>query len=394
MIKLREMREQLQEALDEGMTQSEFCSLRKRYGDSDAGIKKLINTAFDKLVPPSGNCPTSAGEAIRAMSRIAYRYYNDGDVFFAGYGLETAAPSAAYLEDQIDEYGTEAEDQAFHSAVEKITDSAEIILLDKHFNRFSTYEKGMYEMFRPVVDMLCDGANESMFYKGSNSSDCITWDNIEFIENQPRFDFELEIPQEVFDLVQEGIVTSRDIESRAEDELLVDELSDFDYRNATRVDGNYLVFSDLSYSNWSALHDSTRAIDAFWDGILSDFSEAYSDEYEDRDEMYDTNESLSEKRSKRLPPHSSRAVRRDMQEYLDRCDAIREAYIEECDVYDEDAHLDEDLDVKADDLADTPACRVAAKFNTSKREVAEAINCSRKGYVDYDGTRTYRRKKR
>jgi hypothetical protein len=34
---------------------------------------------------------------VRAIQRIIYRYFNDGDVFFRGYGKETVLPSVQYL---------------------------------------------------------------------------------------------------------------------------------------------------------------------------------------------------------------------------------------------------------------------------------------------------------
>lgn len=52
---------------------------------------------FDKLVPSSGQADTIEGEMVRAINRIWYRYENDGDFFFKGYGLETCMSSVKYL---------------------------------------------------------------------------------------------------------------------------------------------------------------------------------------------------------------------------------------------------------------------------------------------------------
>lgn len=60
-----------------------------------------LGAAFNILVPRSGKADTSAGELVRAMSRLNYRWYNDGDKFYEGYGLETCASSAAYLIDNV-----------------------------------------------------------------------------------------------------------------------------------------------------------------------------------------------------------------------------------------------------------------------------------------------------
>lgn len=59
--------------------------------------EQKINALFEELVPPSGKADTVAGEIIRAVSRIGYRNYNDGDHVGVGYGKETCNPAARYL---------------------------------------------------------------------------------------------------------------------------------------------------------------------------------------------------------------------------------------------------------------------------------------------------------
>jgi hypothetical protein len=59
--------------------------------------EKKISALFEELVPASGKADTVAGEIIRAVSRIGYRNYNDGDHIGVGYGRETCNPAARYL---------------------------------------------------------------------------------------------------------------------------------------------------------------------------------------------------------------------------------------------------------------------------------------------------------
>lgn len=56
-----------------------------------------INALFEELVPPSGKAETVAGEIIRAICRIGYRNFNDGDHLGIGYGRETCNPAGRYL---------------------------------------------------------------------------------------------------------------------------------------------------------------------------------------------------------------------------------------------------------------------------------------------------------
>lgn len=59
--------------------------------------EKHIQALFRELVPASGKANTVAGEIIRAISRISYRNWNDGDHIGVGYGKETCNPAARYL---------------------------------------------------------------------------------------------------------------------------------------------------------------------------------------------------------------------------------------------------------------------------------------------------------
>ena len=59
--------------------------------------EERISKLFDELVPMSGKADSLAGELVRAMSRIGYRFYNDGDQLGIGYGKETCNPAARFL---------------------------------------------------------------------------------------------------------------------------------------------------------------------------------------------------------------------------------------------------------------------------------------------------------
>lgn len=71
--------------------------------DTSLTSEKKIERLFDLFVPRSGACETLGGEIVRAVSRIVYRWFNDGDVFYTGYGIETCARDAGYLVDNTDE---------------------------------------------------------------------------------------------------------------------------------------------------------------------------------------------------------------------------------------------------------------------------------------------------
>lgn len=55
----------------------------------------------DKYVPDEGKANTLGGEIIRAMDRLIYRFYNDGDKTGQGYGNETCNSSYLFLQDTL-----------------------------------------------------------------------------------------------------------------------------------------------------------------------------------------------------------------------------------------------------------------------------------------------------
>ena len=72
----------------------EFLQLNEFVGGA---LEKRNEVLYDKLVPGSGNSDFIEGEMLRAINRIVYRFYNDGDFFYKGYGAETAGPAHSFL---------------------------------------------------------------------------------------------------------------------------------------------------------------------------------------------------------------------------------------------------------------------------------------------------------
>jgi len=60
--------------------------------------EKKLDALFDELVPSSGKSDSVAGELVRAVCRIYYRYFKDGDRIGIGYGNTTCNAPARYLE--------------------------------------------------------------------------------------------------------------------------------------------------------------------------------------------------------------------------------------------------------------------------------------------------------
>lgn len=60
-------------------------------------LSESIENLRSKYVPDMGAAETRGGEIIRALDRLTYRFYNDGDKVDEGYGIETVNSSYRYL---------------------------------------------------------------------------------------------------------------------------------------------------------------------------------------------------------------------------------------------------------------------------------------------------------
>ena len=64
-------------------------------------LDQRFHEYFERLVPSEGKAPSEAGEIVRAITRIAYRNYNDGDHIGLDYGNETCNAAARYLQAHV-----------------------------------------------------------------------------------------------------------------------------------------------------------------------------------------------------------------------------------------------------------------------------------------------------
>ena len=60
-------------------------------------VDERLCDLFEKHVPMSGPAKTVGGEIVRAINRIGYRWWNDGDQLGVDYGNETCNAAGRYL---------------------------------------------------------------------------------------------------------------------------------------------------------------------------------------------------------------------------------------------------------------------------------------------------------
>lgn len=102
-------------------------------------VENRLHELFEELVPASGKADTVAGEIVRAINRIAYRNWNDGDRIGVGYGKETCNAAARFLmekcggavEDAVREIWGEHYDAAYEMGL-ALLEEAVVRYIEEH----------------------------------------------------------------------------------------------------------------------------------------------------------------------------------------------------------------------------------------------------------------------
>lgn len=256
----------------------------------DSG-KDVVEAFFEVLVPSSGKADTVAGEIARAINRLGYRWYNDGDIFCLGYGLETTASSAGYLAEVVEDksVGDLIENEVTALGDYYPTDED---IIDKHYESFmNTLVKKVGDYLLNNLDLIAE--ENDIDSRQDNDT------TLEIIDNQPLYDFEIDIPYELQRHIEEGNISDRDLAWELESwEGLGSPGSTIEigYR------GGYAVIKDVTFEDYNRMiHEN---IESWLDNYAQELTEEYGDpdnQDEDEDEDYDEyDESLkSSKRSKK-----------------------------------------------------------------------------------------------
>lgn len=104
----------------------------------------------EQHMKPKGKSDTVRGELIRAVNRIGYRFYNDGDQIGRGYGNETCNAAGRY----IGKYGNDE----MAEALSRIWDES---ILDSDFMMPDhVYEERLNALIKATVDYADSDAPE------------------------------------------------------------------------------------------------------------------------------------------------------------------------------------------------------------------------------------------
>lgn len=241
--------------------------LRIKYADllskvAEAEDKHEI--LFDALVPGRGACDTVAGELIRAITKIMYRDYNDGDLFYEGYGIETAGNAASYLSD----HGFE--DDIIHIAEMGLEDDA--------------YTKALEKLDAKIIQSIIDNPE---LLETPLDYDMYEADSEWLKDYQPRYEYSYGVSEKIEAYLDAGLITSWDCVQVVEEWLQYD--SAFEDAEVSRPWGH----SDKEYNIENLTKDGLEQCQNWerwnmWEDYENDLYEQYGDPTEeDEDEEYD-----------------------------------------------------------------------------------------------------------
>jgi len=159
---------------------------------------------FDVLVPDSGKCDTLAGEILRAVNKIEYRWFNDGDRWFEDYGIETAGPAAKFL------MNVEIDDETpFWDAV--------LISAENNYDG-NYYDRWVEDMKKFAVDTI--KANPTLLAKETSDMLDIDYRDVErWLDDEglvPTYETDADIPSELDAHLEKGNISERDIQWEVE----------------------------------------------------------------------------------------------------------------------------------------------------------------------------------
>ena len=227
--------------------------------NKDSGLETLMEALFDEFVPASGACDNLGAELIRAIERVRYRSYNDGDRFYEGYGLETCASDAAFIAEHTDDN--------IYNTIINIADSYDDS--DTTYNnRLDKLAKSVVEYIKNTQEIAALPMEDSRKYSSPLISD---WE-----DDSKHYEYEVDIPYEINDFVDRGCIDDGDIYN------FLDDLTSY-YGGKVYSRWGHTI-TDLSRDEcdeWERM--CPKELNSWIDELISEYGEYDEDDEDDED---------------------------------------------------------------------------------------------------------------
>ena len=236
-----------------------YAECQNALKSSPDNVKDKLSALFGVLVPQSGKCDTVAGEIIRAAMRILYRWFNDGDIFFLGYGFETAGPSAQYLIDTVP------------------TVKKDLIDISYHEDEYPSYERDLHSVIDKVIDYVMKNPR---LFGTKNTIDSVSVPVTDFEE--ATFSYDVDVSGEDFDMLMDaGIIGWNDVRDFLDDTIRYNSVFDGAYIEQWAADA--FTIDNLTKDGLDELEDNMDRWLADWCQELIEENQdmLYNDDGED-----------------------------------------------------------------------------------------------------------------
>lgn len=241
--------------------------LEMRYEDEEyKNPSELLEIIFEEFVPSSGVAETVAGEVARAMIKILYRDYNDGDLFYCGYGLESSAGNAAaFLMDIFDGEWWDDFDSIRNRMLEN-----------------DQYTKALEDLSLKMTLYIIE--HPELLYE-PNTLDYLKASTRQLEEDQPRYDFEIYFSDDLRELSYHEDFDIQDAVDFVENYLSWNSTySGAEVEIWSRYDTS-MTITNLTKDGVDLLEDEFgRNVDRFWEELVDELSTKLVDEDEEDNE--------------------------------------------------------------------------------------------------------------
>lgn len=193
---------QAAEAIRQQQLQAKRDTLAREYAEVESELESdlanltygvdMIDTYCNYFVPDSGKADTIGGEIARAMNRILYRSWNDGDMFYEGDGIGTCLSSVAYL---CDESGCDS----IISMFRRIADNQ---LEDKQ------YDDAIDKIAIKLANYLKENPN---LFAEPNDVDSCNYPTYGYEDMEAEYDTDFQIPYKIGIMLDRGIIKENEL---------------------------------------------------------------------------------------------------------------------------------------------------------------------------------------
>ena len=255
-------------------TELSKINYEKAFADVDysADGEKQLDSVFKAMVPRSGKCDNLGGELARAMMKILYRDWNDGDVFYDGYGLETCVAPAAFIID----YTTGDEGDTIYDLFMEIAGNA--LTGVEYTNKLQDIASVLLDFLKNNPEVFGKEPEDSISYK-SETIDAIKYE-------VPKESYEVDLSGDLERYIENGCISY--------DDEIYEWLKDMCYEYGGELYQralDWFEITDLSpeeLSNWE--NNFPDRIISYLDYLEEEYpnygeEEDYDEDFEDEDEL-------------------------------------------------------------------------------------------------------------